>query len=196
MTIILFIIFAVFAYLLGSISSAVLVCKFLGLPDPRTQGSQNPGTTNVMRIGGKNAAILTLVGDILKGFIPVILARLFGITGFWLGMIAVAALLGHVFPLFFQFKGGKGVATAFGGILAMAFPAALIAVITWLLVLVFSRYSSLAAIVTAVLLPIYILLFADFNLLIPTIIISAILLWRHWDNIQRLRAGTEGKMNF
>lgn len=195
-TIILFIIFAVFAYLLGSISSAILVCKFLGLPDPRTQGSQNPGATNVMRIGGKNAAILTLVGDILKGFIPVILARIFGLHGFLLGMVAVAALLGHVFPLFFQFKGGKGVATAFGGMLAMAFPAALIAVITWLLVLVFSRYSSLAAIVTAILSPIYILLFAEFTLFIPMLIISAILLWRHWDNIQRLRAGTESKMNF
>lgn len=191
-----FIILAIIAYLLGSISSAVLVCQLLGLPDPRTQGSNNPGTTNVMRIGGKSAAILTLLGDLLKGFIPVFLARLFGIEGFLLGLIAIAALLGHIFPLFFQFKGGKGVATAFGALLAMTPAMAVVAAITWLLVLVFSRYSSLAALITAAVSPIYMLLFGDFSYFLPMVIISAILIWRHWGNIQRLKSGTESKINF
>lgn len=196
MMIIKFFILLIIAYLLGSISSAVVICRLLGLPDPRTQGSGNPGATNVMRMGGKSAAIYTLLGDALKGFIPVLLARLFGIEGFWLGLIAVAALIGHIFPIFFQFKGGKGVATAFGALLAMTPGMALVAAITWLLVLVFSRYSSLAAIVTALVAPIYMLLFADFSYFVPMLFISAILIWRHWDNIQRLKAGTENKVNF
>jgi len=195
MFIIKFILLVIIAYLLGSISSAVIVCRLLGLPDPRTQGSGNPGTTNVMRIGGKSAAILTLVGDILKGLIPVLLGRLLGIEGFWLGLIAVAAVVGHIFPVFFQFKGGKGVATVFGALLAMAPAMAVISAITWLLVLVFSRYSSLAAIVTVLFAPIYMLLFGDFAYFIPMLIMSAILIWRHWDNIQRLKAGTENKVN-
>ncbi|QLH43774.1 MAG: glycerol-3-phosphate 1-O-acyltransferase PlsY [Coxiellaceae bacterium] len=190
-----FIFTAIIAYLLGSVSSAIIVCKFLGLPDPRTQGSGNPGATNVMRIGGKNAAIITLIGDALKGLLAVLIGRLFGVEGFLLGIVGVAALLGHIYPIFFQFKGGKGVATAFGALLGMSLPVALVAAITWTLVIVFSRYSSLAALVTAVLAPVYTILFADFAYFFPVIIMSGIMIWRHWDNIQRLKTGTENKIN-
>lgn len=191
-----FIIFAVIAYLLGSLSSAIIVCRLFGLPDPRTLGSGNAGTTNVMRIGGKSAAILTLIGDVLKGAIAVLLARLFNIHGAALGFIAVFAFLGHIFPVFFQFKGGKGVATAIGALIILAPQVALVILITWLLVLVFSRYSSLASLVSAILAPIYTLLFSDFSYFIPVLIMSLILIWKHQDNIKRLRAGTESKVNF
>jgi glycerol-3-phosphate acyltransferase PlsY len=194
---ILFIVFAIIAYLLGSINSAIIVCKLYGLPDPRTQGSGNPGATNVMRVGGsKTPAALTLIGDVLKGFIAVLIARAVGIEGFWLGLVGVLALVGHIFPLFFKFEGGKGVATAFGVLLALAPGLALVVGITWLLVLVFSRYVSLASIVAAFLTPLYTLLFGDFSYFIPAVIISAIIIWRHWKNIQRLRAGSENKVNF
>lgn len=191
-----FFIFFIIAYLLGSLNSAIIVSKLLGLPDPRSQGSGNPGATNVLRVGGKTAAALTLLGDVLKGVIAIALAMLFHIHGFWLGMIAIGALLGHIFPLFFQFKGGKGVATAFGALLVLMPGLAIVALITWILVLVFSRYSSLAAIVTCALLPIYVILFGDFIYFFPTVIVTAILLWRHWGNIQRLKEGTESKVNF
>lgn len=192
---IVFLIFTVFAYLLGSINTAIITSRIFGLPDPRLKGSGNPGATNVLRVGGRNAAILTLVGDILKGFIAVFLARIFGVYGFWLGLIAVAVLVGHIFPIFFNFKGGKGVATAFGALLAMAPALALVTAITWLLVLVFSRYSSLAALVSAILMPVFALIFANFRYFIPVLIMSAILIWRHWDNIRRLRTGTESKIS-
>ena len=189
------IILLVIAYLLGSLNCAIIVSKLMGLPDPRTQGSGNPGTTNVLRAGGKTAAALTLIGDVLKGVIAVGLAMFFNIHGFWLGMIAVAVVLGHVFPVFFQFQGGKGVATGFGALLILMPILAIVAVITWLLVLVFSRYSSLAAIITTTLLPIYTILFGNFQYFVPMLIITALLLWRHWGNLQRLRAGTESKVN-
>lgn len=192
---IVFVIFAIIAYLLGSLSSAVIVCRILGLPDPRTQGSRNPGATNVMRFGGKRAAFFTLIGDVLKGFVAVLLARMVGVHGFWLGLVGLAAFLGHIFPIFFDFKGGKGVATCFGVLLGLSFPVALVSGITWLLVLVFSRYSSLAALVTAVFTPIYVVLFADFTYFFPVLIMCGILVWRHKDNIQRLRAGSESKVN-
>jgi glycerol-3-phosphate acyltransferase PlsY len=114
------IIFGVISYLIGSLSSAILVCKFLKLPDPRTQGSMNPGTTNVLRIGGKTPALITLAGDMLKGFIPVLIAHLIGMNGFSLGIVAAAAFLGHLYPVFFKFQGGKGVATALGAFIALS----------------------------------------------------------------------------
>lgn len=192
----MFLIFAIIAYLLGSVSSAVIVCKLMGLPDPRTEGSGNPGATNVLRIGGKQAALIVLIADGLKGFIPVILARMFGVSGFALALIALIALLGHIYPVFFKFKGGKGVATAIGGIFGLSFLVGILALITWGLVVYFTKYSSLAALVTAVLLPIYVLIFAHAGYFLPVLIMTAILVWRHWDNIERLRAGTETKVVF
>lgn len=192
----MFIVLAAIAYLLGSICTAVLVCKAMKLPDPRTEGSRNPGATNVMRIAGKQAAIIVLVADGLKGFIPVILARMVGLSGFPLGLIALAAFIGHVYPIFFQFKGGKGVATAIGATFGLNFFVGILALITWGATLYFSRYASLAAIVAAALIPIYLLIFSYAGYFLPALIMSSLLIWRHWENIQRLKAGTENKMEF
>src|SRR5262249_26054536 len=149
------------AYFMGSISSAILVCRLKKLPDPRIEGSKNPGATNVLRIGGKNAALIVILTDTLKGFIPVILARIFDIGGLGLAFVGVSAVLGHMFPVFFEFKGGKGIATAFGMFLALSWPIAILLALTWVLVAYISRYSSLAGITAAILAPVYIYFFSD-----------------------------------
>ncbi|CAL7964137.1 putative glycerol-3-phosphate acyltransferase [Gammaproteobacteria bacterium] len=190
------IIFGVIAYLIGSLSSAIIVCKLLKLPDPRTQGSMNPGATNVLRIGGKTPALITLAGDMLKGFLPVLVGHLVGISGFFLGLIAVAAFLGHLYPAFFKFQGGKGVATAAGAILALSPIVGVAAIISWLLVAAAFRYSSLAALASAIATPIFMLFLGDKAYLLPMLIITAMLIWNHRDNIQRLRSGSESKISF
>jgi glycerol-3-phosphate acyltransferase PlsY len=190
----MFLIFTILAYLLGSVCTAVLVCKFMGLADPRTEGSRNPGATNVLRIAGKQAALFVLIADGLKGFIPVVLAWMFGVSGFALGIVALAALLGHIYPVFFQFKGGRGVATAMGGLFGLSIFVGLLALITWGAVVYFTRYSSLAALVAFALAPIYILIFSHAAYFLPVAIMSGIIIWRHWDNIERLRSGTEPKI--
>lgn len=190
------IIFGVIAYLIGSLSSAIIVCKFLNLPDPRMQGSMNPGATNVLRIGGKTPALITLAGDMLKGFIPVFIGHLIGISGVFLGLIAIAAFLGHIYPVFFKFQGGKGVATSAGAILALSPIVGVAAIVSWLLVAVIFRYSSLAALVAAIAAPILMLLLGDKTYFLSTLIIAVMLIGKHWDNIQRLRSGSEGKMTF
>ncbi|WP_206484944.1 glycerol-3-phosphate 1-O-acyltransferase PlsY [Thalassotalea sp. G2M2-11] len=182
------------AYLIGSISSAILVCKLLALPDPRTQGSQNPGATNVYRIGGKGAAISVLFFDILKGTVPVWLAYFLKVDPFALGVIAIAACLGHMFPIFFQFKGGKAVATAFGVLLPIGLDLGGLLVLTWLSVAKLTRYSSLAAIVTVLLAPLYILLLKPLYTY-PAMMLSCLIIFRHKDNIIRLIKGTEPKIN-
>lgn len=189
-----FIAFLIGAYLLGSISSAVLICRLAGLGDPRAQGSGNPGTTNVLRIGGKKLAIFTLLGDMLKGFIPVYLAHFTSLSAMALSFIALAAFIGHLFPVFFGFKGGKGVATALGVLLALAWPVGCAALITWIVIAALFRYSSLAALVTAVLLPLYIYLWSNPEYLAAVIIISLLLIIKHRDNILRLWSGKESKI--
>lgn len=193
---ILNIIFIALAYVVGSLSSAILVCRFMSLPDPRTKGSKNPGATNVLRIGGKTAALITLGGDVLKGTIPVLLAHIFGVSGFFLGLVAVAAFIGHLFPVFFSFEGGKGVATALGGLLGLSLIAALLAAVIWVLVAAITRYSSLAALIAAVCAPFIVLFFSQASYFLPVLVITGLLIWRHLDNIKRLRAGTETKINF
>jgi acyl phosphate:glycerol-3-phosphate acyltransferase len=190
------IIFIAIAYAIGSLSSAIIVCKLLGLPDPRTQGSKNPGATNVLRIGGKIPAIITLIGDVLKGAIPVMLARVFNVEGFALGIVAIAAFAGHLYPIFFGFKGGKGVATALGALLGLSAILGVAMIITWIIVAALFRYSSLAALIAAVLAPIYAAIFTHGGYFIPVLIITLVLIWKHWDNIARLRAGTESKISF
>ena len=143
------------AYLLGSISSAVLICRLMNLPDPRTSGSGNPGTTNVLRLGGKKAAVLVLLCDMLKGTIPVWGSYFLGIESILLGVIGIAACLGHIYPIFFHFKGGKGVATALGAMAPIGLDLTGLIVITWLAVIGFTRYSSLAALVSVILAPFY-----------------------------------------
>lgn len=189
------IILTVFAYLFGSISTAIIVCKVMGLPDPRTQGSNNPGATNVLRIGGKKAAAITLVGDMLKGFIPAFTALLLGSDNLTLALVAVAAFLGHLYPVFFGFKGGKGVATAFGAILGVNWPVALALVATWLVVAYGLKISSLSALAAAVMAPFYFWWFSDaVDFIIMGSVISVILIWRHRSNIKNLLDGTEGKI--
>ena len=189
------VIMIIIAYLLGSVSVGILVCKFMKLPDPREQGSGNVGATNVMRVGGKNAAILTLIGDALKGLIPVLLARMVGVEGFMLAIVALAAVVGHMFSLFYGFKGGKGAATGFGGLLGLSFPASIIAVVVWLIVVAITRYVSLASLCVAAL-SVIIILFVHIDYFIPLLVIVALMIWKHMENIQRLRAGTENKFEW
>jgi len=183
------------AYLLGSISTAVIVCRVLGLPDPRHQGSKNPGATNVLRIGGKKAAALTLVGDALKGVIPVAIAQALGFDDVALAVTAMAAFLGHLFPLFFGFKGGKGVATAVGVISVLSWQSGLCLIATWLLVAKVFRISSLAALIAASLAPPYLWYWEkSVAYLVLSLLISLVLIWRHKSNIQKLMAGAEDKL--
>lgn len=183
------------AWLLGSVSSAILVCRLMNLPDPRTDGSGNPGTTNVLRIGGKKAAALTLAGDVLKGWLPVMIAKYIHLDPLTIGLVALAAFLGHLYPAFFQLKGGKGVATGFGCLSALAWPLGLTMACTWLLVAVLFRYSSLAAIVTALLAPLYAAYFLGRGSSVFIILImSALLLYRHRSNIYKLYRGDEKKI--
>lgn len=181
------------AYLLGSISSAILFCRMRGLPDPRTEGSRNPGATNVLRIGGKGAALSVLIFDMLKGMLPVWAGYYLGLTHFELGMVALAACLGHIFPVFFNFKGGKGVATAFGAIAPIAWGVAGSMLGTWLLVFLISGYSSLSAVVTALLVPFYVWWFKP-EFTFPVALVCCLLIYRHHANIQRLWRGEEDKM--
>ena len=181
-----------FAYLLGSISTAIIVCRLAGLPDPRTQGSGNPGATNVLRIGKKKHAVMTLVGDFLKGLVPVLLAQATGATPLTLALVAMAAFLGHLYPVFFHFKGGKGVATAFGVLLGLSWQVTLAAIATWLVVVAATRISSLSALTAAVLAPFYAWLFAPYPEFIGMMaVMSLFLIWRHKSNIQRLVRGEE-----
>ena len=186
------------AYLIGSISFAVLVSKLMGLPDPHSYGSGNPGATNVLRTGSKAAAVLTLLGDAAKGYVAVVLARaLVGvdIDSWVLPAVAVAAFLGHVFPVFHGFKGGKGVATALGILLAINWVLGLTTLSTWLIVAVFLRYSSLAALVAALFATVYfVFLFGIQPMALAIFLMSALLIWRHQSNIKNLLNGTEGRL--
>jgi acyl phosphate:glycerol-3-phosphate acyltransferase len=182
-----------FAYLLGSISSAIIVCRILGLPDPRGEGSGNPGATNVLRIGGKKAAAITLIGDMLKGLVPVLLAKLLGVSIAAQAVVAVAAFLGHLYPIFFGFRGGKGVATALGVLLGLHWPVGLLTMATWLLIAKVFKISSLAALLSLLVAPVYIWwLVPEPSLIIAMLFMLILLFWRHRSNIQNLLKGTEG----
>lgn len=181
------------AYFFGSISSAIIFCRLAGLPDPRENGSGNPGATNVLRIGGKLSALGVLLSDILKGLLPVSIAFYLQLTPLEVGLIALSACLGHVFPLFFGFKGGKGVATALGVFAPISTAATGLAVGTWLIVFAISGYSSLSAVVAALLTPFYIWWFKP-EFTFPIALICCLLVYRHHDNIQRLWRGQEPKM--
>ncbi|MCK5877221.1 MAG: glycerol-3-phosphate 1-O-acyltransferase PlsY [Candidatus Marithrix sp.] len=185
----------VLAYLLGSISGAMLVAKMMGLSDPRTQGSGNPGATNILRYGGKKAALVTLLLDITKGVMAVLITKLLTSSTIILAGATVAVFVGHLYPIFFNFQGGKGVATAFGALVALVWQVGLAALVTWLSVALLLRYSSLAAIITAILAPIYMFWFTSIKgYLITSIVISILLLWRHRSNIHKLMTGQEAKI--
>lgn len=180
------------AYLLGSVSSAIIVCKVMGLQDPREQGSKNPGATNVMRLGGKKAAAITLLGDMLKGLIPVLIAKFWGGNSTLLALVGVAAFFGHLYPIFFGFKGGKGVATSLGVLSGYSWVIGGLVLGTWVLIYKLFKISSLSALVAAVLVPFYVwFISGNIELVGATILISGVLIWRHKKNIQQLIEGTE-----
>jgi glycerol-3-phosphate acyltransferase PlsY len=186
---------AVGAYLIGSLSAAIIICKLMGLPDPRTQGSRNPGATNVLRIAGKKTAALVLLGDMLKGFIPLLAARAFDAEDHILAAVGLAAFLGHLYPIYFGFHGGKGVATSLGILQGLSWPLAAAVLATWLFMARVFRISSLSALTAAVAAPLYTWILLDSApLLVMVCVISAMLLWRHRGNIQRLISGAEGKI--
>jgi len=185
----------VLAYAIGSISSAIVVSRLFGLKDPRQVGSGNPGATNILRYGGKWAAAITLLGDMLKGAIPVVIARLLTDDAWILALVMLLAFLGHLYPVFHGFKGGKGVATAFGVLTALQPWIGVALIVTWLAVALAFRYSSLAAIVSALLTPFYVWwLLPGAPFLYAVLIMTALLLWRHRSNIEKLLAGKEGKI--
>lgn len=187
--------FVVFGYLAGSISTAILVCRAMGLPDPRSEGSRNPGATNVLRFGGKKAAGITLAGDFLKGLLPVLLARWAGLDETGLALTALAAFLGHLYPVFFGFEGGKGVATALGVILGLSWPVALAALATWLFMAFVVRISSLAALTAAALTPVFAWGFGMRGVPFAAVLLMVVLLfWRHRSNIRNLLAGAEDQI--
>ncbi len=180
------------AYLVGSLSSAIIVCKIMGLPDPRGEGSGNPGATNVLRFGGKKAAAITLAGDMLKGLIPVLIAHFLQLGMTTIALTGFAAFLGHLYPVFFQFRGGKGVATMLGVMLGFNWLVGVATAGTWLFMAKIVKISSLSALVATALAPVYVWLW--FNApatVILTAAMTVILFWRHRSNIQNLLKGTE-----
>src|SRR5438067_1086316 len=192
-------IFTIAAYLIGSISFAVVMSRVFGLSDPRTYGSKNPGATNVLRSGSKKAAIATLVGDCVKGWfavwLTILLADRFDLGDGAIALVAIAVFLGHLWPVFFRFVGGKGVATALGVLLGLNVWLGLATLVTWLVIAYAFRYSSLAALVAAVFAPFYYgLLFGVDDKLFAVVVMSALLLWRHGKNISNLLAGKESRI--
>ena len=187
-------IFALPAYLIGSLPFAVIVSKAFGLADPRTFGSKNPGATNVLRSGNKLAAVLTLLGDAAKGLLAMWLARLLGADETGAAVAGIAAFLGHVFPVFLRFKGGKGVATALGVLAGFSGWLALAGAGTWLAVAVVFRYSSLAALAAALVAPFAAFGIVGDNAAIAVAVMSTLLVWRHTENIKKLLAGTESRI--
>ena len=181
------------AYLVGSVSSAVLISRLFRLPDPRKNGSGNPGATNVLRIGGRFPAVLVLLSDILKGTIPVYSAYFMWIPPVALGLIAIAACLGHIYPLYFQFNGGKGVATAFGAMLPIGPSLAGLLIASWAVVVFIWGYSSLGALVSVMLAPVF-TWFIKPQYTLPVAMLSILIIFRHRDNIKRLWAGEESKV--
>jgi len=188
----------IIAYVLGSISCSILLAKFIKLPDPRETGSGNAGAANMMRLAGRNKAAVVLIGDLVKGLIAVLIGRILEQQGFFLGLVALAAVVGHIYPVFFKFKGGKGVATGIGSILALSPTVGIIAAIIWAIVIFVFRYASLASLIAIVLSPFLMLAISHngFLYFLPVLLMAALIVWKHWDNIGRLRNKTEPKVDF
>lgn len=185
----------ILAYLAGSISSSIIIARLLHLPDPRSLGSGNPGATNMLRTGSKKAAALTLAGDLLKGLIPLLIARYFGIELFVLCLMGIAATIGHMFPIYYQFRGGKGVATTLGVLLGINWLLAIVWIATWISTAKLTGYSSLAALIATGLLPV-----TAYLINLPSIVIfltcsiAILVIWRHQSNIKNLLSGNESKI--
>ena len=185
-------IFIIASYLIGSLSSAIIVCKIMGLPDPRNEGSGNPGATNVLRFGGKKAAAITLTGDMVKGLIPVLIVKTLGANALVVSLVGLASFLGHLYPVFFQFKGGKGVATMLGVMFGFSWWIGLATAGTWLFMAKIVKISSLSALVATALAPVYVWYWFNTTASIAvTVVMTVILFWRHRSNITNLVKGTE-----
>ncbi len=179
-------------YLVGSIATAILVARALGLGDPRLSGSGNPGATNILRIGGRKAALLTLLGDLIKGVVPIVIARLLGLEDWALATVALATFLGHLYPVFFGFRGGKGVATALGILLALLPVLGLSVLGLWILVFAVTRVSSRAALLAAIgAVPIVFAVSSETSMRVLIMVLVPLILWRHRSNIRRLLDGSE-----
>jgi len=195
MDIILPIVLIIAAYLLGSVSTAILASQLFNFPDPRSHGSNNPGTTNVLRLGGKIPAAFTLLGDVLKGLIPVIIAKAFGLSDFWIILTAIAAFSGHLYPLYYHFRGGKGVATAMGIFIGLHPVIGLAVLVTWLSAAFAFNISSVAALIAVLFAPFYFYLVTQSSALgFGLLVITAMIYWKHIPNIQKLLMGTESKI--
>ncbi|MBE9564112.1 MAG: glycerol-3-phosphate 1-O-acyltransferase PlsY [Proteobacteria bacterium] len=187
--------FACFAYLIGSISAAIITCKIMGIEDPRNTGSNNPGATNVLRHGGKKAAIITLLGDALKGLIPVLVSIQLEAEPLTIALVGLFALLGHIFPIYYGFKGGKGVATYYGVILALNWQVGLIALAIWLLIAKLLKISSLSALISIFITPFMLWAFTQsVEFTSAVAVMSLLVFWRHKKNIQSLLQGSETKI--
>ena len=190
-----YLIYALAGYLIGSISTAIITCKLMGLKDPRSVGSQNPGATNVLRHGGKKAAIITLIGDMLKGLVPVVGVTVMEPAAAAIAISGLGAFLGHVYPLYYGFKGGKGVATYYGALLGFNWMAGLVALILWLLTALVTKISSLSALVSALLAPAILWQLSHSAELSLTLLAMTLLLyWRHRSNISHIISGEEDKI--
>ena len=191
----LYLILVGLAYLFGSISSAIVLCWIAGYPDPRRQGSGNPGASNILRLYGKKAAAITLAGDLLKGLLPVLIGRALQVPEVILAGMGVAAFLGHLYPIFFQFEGGKGVATFIGILYGLAWPAGVAFMLVWIVTAATFRYSSLSALVATALSPVLVFIMVpSYAYLTATLLMAGLIFWRHQANIRRLLSGTERKI--
>ena len=186
----------ILAYFLGSVSTAVISCKLLGKVDPRTVGSKNPGATNVLRYAGKKAAFFTLLGDLLKGLVPVAVGHALNLDWGWLIMIGAAAFIGHVYPIYYGFKGGKGVATALGVYIGLNPIVGVVVILTWLISALVFNISSLSALIATLLAPLYFFwVTGSFNLFLGLVLITVLIYWRHRTNIVEIIDGTEDKIS-
>lgn len=191
----LYLILVSLAYLFGSISSAIVLCRIAGYPDPRRQGSGNPGASNILRLYGKKAAAITLAGDLLKGLLPVLVGRALQAPEVILASLGVAAFLGHLYPIFFQFEGGKGVATFIGILYGLAWPAGVAFMLVWIVIAATFRYSSLSALVATALSPVLVFIMVpSYAYLTATLLMAGFIFWRHQANIRKLLSGTERKI--
>lgn len=191
---IMLILMMIIAYLLGSINSAIITCKIMGLSSPRMIGSGNPGTTNVLRLGGKKVAAITLLGDMIKGLLPVLIAHVLHFSNTEIGYIALAPVIGHILPIFFSFKGGKGVATLIGVIVGFYWLIGVIFLITWLICALITKYSSLSALISIVTSAVSVIFIFNFQISLPFLVIAIVVILRHHENIKRLVNRRESKI--
>ena len=190
-----FLISVILAYLVASLSFAVIIARLVHAPDPRTVGSGNAGATNVLRLAGKQAAIYVLLADGLKGLVAVLIGRFFHVHGVSLAFVGVVAVIGHIFPVYFHFKGGKGVATMIGALVGLSFYVGLFVILVWFVITYFTYYSSIAALLSAVAAPIFMMIGAHTDYFFPVLLMAILIIWKHWENIQRLCQGTESKID-